>query len=341
MLISGLEAKNATHDLAFFITKSGRLQKRSISAIAGRYHVSEFGTFFIGKRYLYKNIPVFFYDSGCPQSLDIAAMADVQRVLHDADKPSMTLDDYKENKSLFYVPTQQFLNEVRGADLAAIHDFWNQAQHSETKTKEDKKTLAGFGGGSWAIVLLDNVHIDIVKLKVSYLEGRKIGECKYGKWDMSDSQLRYDFGKAAVYFLIKPTEAPNGKLPVPVNMSASKTIPDFASFEPILVRRAEKEIRFTDRGSEGLGKKVSKQGLPKLIVIAGAFIAFLLTMNYVVNPNLGRLMTDQEREQNIRLLEAQAELEQARALQRQLDMGITPGNQTATPQFESPRPPPA
>jgi len=308
MLVSRLEKSGST-DVAVFITQTGRLAKRKILSNAGRYFVCDFGLFFLDKRkcYLYNNASVFFYDTRFPYPLDINVMFDIQNVLQSNGLTQLSKEKYEIFQSQFSEETRIYLDSLT-LDYAAVHDFWNNAQETDSKTKESKASLPSlFDGGSWAIIKQEGSKIDIVKLRID--KKTKKAKSKYGEFELSPK--RYSLGKAAVYFVVQQDSSLQT-----VNMSAYSMLPEFISMEPLLVRKYEKEIRFTDKASEMLGKKVGRNKMNILIILAVVTVG-LFAFNYVVNPQLSKVQTDLQIEEG-----RQAELKKLQQEKQNLELKI-------------------
>lgn len=345
MLLNKFEASNASKETAIFCTQSGKLVKQTINPIAGRYFVCKFGMYFIDqtKRVFYENAPVFFYDTRFPYPLDIDAMEDIQDVLRELKEVQLTEQLFAANKDLFKMNTRRFLHDSRAIDYNSVHDFWNNAQESERKPVTNKQSFPPlFKSGTWGIVKLGGKKIDIVKFKLDKKKkamGQKIGQCKYGYFDLSEVRHRYTMGKASVYFVKDPVlrahekgssgnavaerteEMPHDVHPT-INMSAYSVIADFSKFDPILVRDFEQEVRFTDRASELIAKKVTKSRMNIIIIGVVVFTAFIIGFNYVINPQLSAVQTNIQRQQDLDAqkyqLDAQKHIEELRLQQLQL-----------------------
>lgn len=310
MVFPNYAAKNAGGSLAFFVLQNGQTDIIKIKPIKGRYFICQYGLFLmdIARRYQYGKSNMYFYHTKIGFPLDIESLAKIKHFLERINEPNLKESDVQLDKvrlekddiiatsfrEMVGQQTLQFLEDMTSIDEESIQHALNEPFRTDKKPPQSNKLKAFPPSKSpqhIALYISKEKRVEKVNLKVKRQkqidkdETKIIGQCKFGKFDLSEKQNRYYHGKSSLYILLEDQEKP-------VDMNVYSYLSDFANYEPVALQDLVDQIRHTKRTYDYATKAVAKKPMNIMLIIVG-IVGFVLLYNMIINPALNEMRTDQ------------------------------------------------
>lgn len=283
--------------LALIFLQNGGTDLISIKSIVGKFFKTKYGDFQLNAHLAYGwgKKRLYFYYQGYANPLDIQSVVKIVNFLKSVEDPVLRetdLDNQTIRDALGY-DVLQFLDAFRYVDEDAIEHALDMPLRSEKKNMVLSSSLVAIPPSPMppnvGLYVTKDRKIEMIKLKVERKPEGLIAKSKVGDFDLSDKKARHVHGKSNVYVLLEGQRQA-------VYLNVSTFLPDFVPYEPIAIMDTIEDIKYANRTVQAALKRADKKGI-NLMLIMIIVIGGVIAWQVVVNPQLGKIQTQQQLDQ--------------------------------------------